>query len=242
MKILAIDTTTKFLTLAIYDNGRVCEYNLEVGIKLASLLAPTIKRVLEAAGLTIGAIDYFACGLGPGSFTGIRVGLSTIKGFGLALHKPIIGVPTLDILAMNAPMGDKIIIPVIDAKRSLIYSCAYKYKKGKLSKVVPYALITKEELYKKIKSPSIVFGDALILYREDIIRLQSQAPYGGPAVAKRRRVALGGVSFLDKDCWYPKAHNIITLALDKIRQGRADKNFKINPIYLYPKECQISRR
>ncbi len=224
MKILAIDTTTKFLTLAIYDNGRVYEYNLEVGTKLASLLVPTIKRVLEAAGLNISDIDTFAVGIGPGSFTGIRVGLSTIKGFGLALHKPIIGVPTLDILAMNAPASDKIIIPVIDAKRGLIYFCAYKYRKGKLAKVAPYALITKDEFYKKIKSPSVIFGDALILCREDIIKNSGKA------------------YFLDRDCWYPKAHNIITLALNRIEQGRAYKNFKINPVYLYPKECQIRRR
>ena len=221
MRILAIDTTTKFLTLAIYDDGRVCEYNLEVATKLASLLVPTIKRTLEAAGLNTGDIDYFAVGIGPGSFTGIRVGLSTIKGFGLALGKPIIGVPTLDILAMNAPASDKIIIPVIDAKRSLIYSCAYKYRKGKLGKLAAYALITKDEFYKKIKSPSVVFGDALNLYREDIIKNLSR------------------VSFLDRDCWYPKAHNIIILALNRIKQGRVDKNLKINPIYLYPKECQI---
>jgi tRNA threonylcarbamoyladenosine biosynthesis protein TsaB len=223
MRILAIDTTTKFLTLAIYDNGRVAEYNLETGNKLSSLLVPTIKRALEALGLNPGDIDYFAAGIGPGSFTGIRLGLSAIKGFSLALDKPIIGVATLDALAMNAPLSDKKIITAIDAKRGLVYSCVYKYKDGKLTKTIPYSLLTKNEFYRNIKPLSIIFGDALNLYRDDIKKNS------------------GEVLFLDKDCWYPKAHNIITLALKEIRLGRPGDSFKINPIYLYPKECQIRK-
>lgn len=99
MKILGIDTTTKFLSLGICDNAnpvrntayvdkhnkisngaKIYEYNLEVGRRLSSLLAPTLKRVLDTLGWRIDDIDYFACGLGPGSFTGVRVGLATIKG------------------------------------------------------------------------------------------------------------------------------------------------------------------
>ena len=223
MKILAIDTTTKFLTLAIYDNGRIAEYNLETGNKLSSLLIPTIKRVLEALGLNPGDIDYFAVGVGPGSFTGIRLGLSAIKGFSLALGKPIIGVATLDLLAMNAPLNERKIIPAIDAKRGLVYSAVYKHKNGKLIKVAPYSLLSKDEFLRNINPLSTILGDALNLYRDDI---KSHA---------------GEVSFLDRDRWYPKAHNIITLVLNKIRQGRLSNKLKINPIYLYPKECQIRK-
>lgn len=223
MRILAIDTTTKFLTLAIYDNGRIAEYNLETGNKLSSLLVPTIKRALEALGLSPSDIDYFAAGIGPGSFTGIRLGLSAIKGFSFALSKPIIGVPTLDALAMNAPSGDKRIITAIDAKRGLVYFCAYKYKNGKLTKMIPYSLLDKNDLYRNIKPFSVILGDALNLYRDDI------------------KSNFGEVLFLDKDTWYPKAHNIVSLALKGIQQGRYSDNFKINPIYLYPKECQIRK-
>ena len=223
MKILAIDTTTKFLTLAIYDNGRIGEYNLDVGNKLSSLLVPTIKRSLEALGLNLGDIDYFAVGIGPGSFTGIRLGLSTIKGFSFALGKPIIGVATLDALAMNAPSSDKKIIPAIDAKRGLVYLCVYKYKDGKLTKLIPYSLLSKNEFYGNIKPSSVIFGDALNLYRDDIKRNTSE------------------VSFLDKDSWYPKARNIISLALRRVGRGGQGNNLKVNPIYLYPKECQIRK-
>ena len=78
MKILGIDTTTGRLCLGLYVDGKFYEYSLEVGRKLSALLVPTIQRVIDAAGLKIADIDYFACGLGPGSFTGMRIGLATI--------------------------------------------------------------------------------------------------------------------------------------------------------------------
>ena len=223
MKILAIDTTTKFLTLAVYDNGRIAEYNLETGNKLSSLLVPAIKKSLEAFGLRLQDIDYFAAGIGPGSFTGIRLGLSVIKGFSFALGKPLVGIVTLDALAMNAPSGDKRIITAIDAKRDLVYSAAYRCKKGELSRITPYALLNKRDFYRSIKPSSIILGDILNLYRDEI------------------KNNFSGASFLDRDLWYPKAHNIITLALKKIKQGKSGNNYRISPVYLYPKECQIRK-
>ncbi|MCM8795553.1 MAG: tRNA (adenosine(37)-N6)-threonylcarbamoyltransferase complex dimerization subunit type 1 TsaB, partial [Candidatus Omnitrophica bacterium] len=97
MRILGVDTTTKFLSLGIYDNGKIYEYNLELERKHLVLLSLTIDRVLKALGWKVEDLDYLACGLGPGSFTGIRIGLSTIKGLGFALNKPLIGIPTLDV-------------------------------------------------------------------------------------------------------------------------------------------------
>ncbi len=225
MKLLAIDSATKFLSLGIYDDGKVYEYNLELGPKLSSLLAVIIKRALSALDLEAGDLDYFACGLGPGSFTGMRVGLSTMKGLSWAMRKPLIGISTLDILAMNAQPGvNHPVIPVIDAKRDLIYACFYRNSGSIPKKTSPYMLISKKELFKKIKPQSIIFGDALNLYREDILK---NAP---------------GAILLDKDAWYPKAHNIITLALGRIKGRKFADLSKINPIYIYPKECQIKNK
>ena len=222
MKILSIDTTTKFLCLGIYNDTKIYEFNLEVGTKMSALLAVVIKRAVQAAGLAVCDFDYFACGLGPGSFTGIRVGLSAIKGFSLAEGKPIVGVSSLDILAMNAlEQGSKIIAPVIDAKRNLIYTCFYTNISGKLKRKTPYMLLSKEELISKLKPEVVVLGDALNLYKDDILRNNQ------------------GTIILDKDQWYPKAHNIIKLALERIKDKKLEDPFKVNPIYIYPKECQI---
>lgn len=221
MKILGIDTTTKFLCLGIYDGAKMYEYNLEVGTRLSSLLSVTIKRVLEVLGWHINDIDYFACGLGPGSFTGMRVGLATIKGMGWVLNKPTIGISTLDILARNIKHADIPIIPIIDAKRNLIYCSVYKNKNGKFSRTKPYMLLTEEEFFKNFKGNTIILGDALGLYREKIL------------------MNIKDTTILDKDYWYPKAHNIIKLALERISDKKFNHPFDIKPIYLYPKECQI---
>lgn len=222
MKILAIDTSTKFLSLGVFIDGKIYEYNLEVGPKLSSFLVITISKVLKALDLELKDLDYFVCGLGPGSFTGMRVGLSTMKGLSWAAAKPLIGISTLDILAMNAlAYGNKMIIPVIDARRDLIYSCFYRNENNFPKKISPYLLVSKEELLKKFKQPSALLGDALILYKEDILK------------------SMPAATLLDKDAWYPKAHNIIQLALLRIKNKKFDDLLKINPIYIYPKECQI---
>lgn len=220
MKILGIDTTTKFLCLSVYDGGVISEYNLEVNRKHSSLLLLAINRAVSALNWHIADIDYFACGIGPGSFTGIRIGLATIKGLSFCLGKPVLGVPTLDILAKNASR-DGIIVPVIDAKRNLIYCAIYRSWNGLLRRVSAYRLLSLEEFSKKIKPKSIILGDAVALYKDEFLNMAR------------------GVSVLDKDYWYPKGRNIIHFALEQIKEKKLKNAFDIKPIYLYPKECQI---
>jgi len=222
VKILAVDTTTQFLCLGLADGNKLYEYNLDSGRRHSGILIPTIKRALEAIGWELADVDYFACGLGPGSFTGIRIGLSAIKGLSLAEDKPIVGVSSLDILAMNArEKGSKIIAPVIDAKRNLIYTAFYANVAGKLKRKTPYMLLSKEELISKLKPGVVLLGDALNLYKDDILRKNQ------------------GVFVLDKDQWYPKAHNIIKLVLERIKEKKLEDPLEVNPIYVYPKECQV---
>ena len=223
MKILGVDTTTKFLCLGIYDDGKVYEYNLEVGRRLSVLLIQTIKRVVDALGWRTGDIDYFACGLGPGSFTGIRVGLATIKGLSWAANKPVIGIPSLDILARNVRESDNPIVPIIDAKRNLIYCSIYKIKNGTLKRIAPYLLLSEDAFFRKSAKNALILGDGLTLYKEKILR------------------NIKGATILDSGYWYPKAHNIIGLSLERIKAKKLDNPFDIKPIYLYPKECQINK-
>jgi len=221
MRILAIDTSTKFLCLAIYDRGKTYSCNVEVGKKLSSLLAVLIQRSCSAAAVKISDIDYFCVGLGPGSFTGMRIGVSVIKALGWALGKPVLGISSLDIIAQNADAGDRPIIPVVDAKRNLIYCSFYRKDRGRLSRVKPYLLISPQELAKTAPSGSVILGDAAQLHKQTLL---SQVK---------------GVTILDKDYWYPKAHNLVKLALEKIRAKKKTSPLAIEPIYLYPKECQI---
>jgi tRNA threonylcarbamoyl adenosine modification protein YeaZ len=224
MKILGIDTTTKCLCLGLYIDGKFYEYSLQVGVSLSALLVPTIQRVICAIGLKITDIDYFACGLGPGSFTGMRIGLATIKGLSVVKNKPVIGISTLDILAKNAPLKDRLIVTALDARRSLIYCSSYQYEQGSLKRKSAYALLSLDELVKKFPSKVVILGDAVALY--------------GDALLTR----IKNVTVLDKDYWSPQAHNLISLALAKIKAKQFSLSLTVKPIYLYPKECQIKTR
>lgn len=223
MKILAIDTTTKFLCLGIYDDGKIYEYTVEMGRRLSSLLAVTISRALDALGYDPEDIDYFACGLGPGSFTGIRVGISAVKGLSWVLKKPVIGIATLDILARNINIKEGFIVPAVDAKRNLIYCSIYQKKPGQLKRIRPYMLISPDEFCRIVRAHSFVLGDAAGLYRQDMLK------------------NIKGVNLVEKDDWYPMAHNLIDIALEKIKSKKVTDAFEIKPIYLYPKECQVKK-
>ena len=224
MKILGIDTTTKFLCLGLYVDGKFYEYSLETGRGLSVLLVPTIQRVLEASGLKIADIDYFACGLGPGSFTGMRIGLATIKGLSIVRDKPVIGVCTLDILAENVTVKNTLIVPAIDARRGLIYCSSYKKEKDTLKRKSEYKLLSLDEFVSKFPAGAVILGDAAALYRD---KLSSR---------------IKGATILDKDYWFPKAHNLIRLALEKIKAKQFSSAQAIKPIYLYPQECQIKTK
>jgi len=221
MKILGIDTSTRFLCLGIYDGPKFYGYNLEVGTKLSLLLIPTIERVLEAAGLSLKDIDYFASGIGPGSFTGLRVGLAAIKGLSFALRKPVLAISTLDILARNICATDKYIIPLIDAKRNLIYTAFYKINGQTFQRVSAYMLFSEQEFLKKAKNNAVFLGDGLSLFQQGIILNKKAA------------------QILDKDYWYPKPQHLMQAALEKIKHKDFVDSSALQALYLYPKECQI---
>jgi len=252
VKILGIDTTTRFLCLGIYNDNKIYEYSLDLGRRLSSLITPTIKRVLDALGWQIKDIDYFACGLGPGSFTGMRVGIATVKGLAFSLNKPVVGVSTLDILARNAGITGAYVIPIVDARRNLIYCSIYRNKFGQSVRIKPYMLLTIDEFLMvqesvlkhfpvplrkslkviaegdflkktKIKDSTVILGDAINLYKQKIL------------------MHMKNVTVLDKDYWYPRGRNIIHLAIERINSKKVNSASEIKPVYLYPKECQIRK-
>ena len=224
MNILAIDTSSKYICLAIAEDDKIlAKFHKPLGAKLSRLIMPVIDRALKKSGLSIKRIDYFTVGLGPGSFTGLRVGLATIKGLAFSLNKPITGVASLDTIARSAHKFTGCICPVVDAKRSLVYSAIYKLKNGQLRRRSRYMLISVKELLKKFKRKDKIFflGDGLLLYRNEIA-----GKLGGSA------------NFADENSWYPKPENLIAIAREGMELDNPDK---IVPLYLYPKECQISQ-
>ncbi|MEW6170498.1 MAG: tRNA (adenosine(37)-N6)-threonylcarbamoyltransferase complex dimerization subunit type 1 TsaB, partial [Candidatus Omnitrophota bacterium] len=196
----------------------VLEYNIDKGLRHSDLLIPTIKKIILKSKISLQKLDALAVGLGPGSFTGLRIGVATIKGLSLSLNKPVIGVGSLDIIAKNLNSYEKLICPIIDAKRNLIYTSLYRDNK----RIWPYTLISIDRLLAKIKKPTIFLGDALAIYQEKI-----KKHFGPNAI------------FAKNNFWYPKASNLLYLAKEKLKKKEFINLTNLKPLYLFPKECQI---
>jgi tRNA threonylcarbamoyladenosine biosynthesis protein TsaB len=225
MKILAIDTSCRYCCIGVSDRDTLYEYSVQLQKKLSTFLVPSIQRVLEALGWDARDVDYFACCLGPGSFTGVRIGVSAMKAMSWALRKPIVGFSSLAAIARNDPGRNGFVVPVCDAKRNLIYCGIYRWRKDTLSSVTPDKLLSFDAmaaLVKKNTHGSVTFvGDAVGLYKERI------------AFECKHAV------LLDKDHWYPKPRHILMIVKEKIARKQIEDPVKIKPVYLYPKECQV---
>lgn len=224
MKILGIDTSSKFLNIALSeDEDIIKEESHLLDRKQAGRLIPIVKELLRKSKMPVNKIDAFVIGLGPGSFTGLRIGVSAIKGFGIVTGKPCIGVASIDAIACNAEDNDRDIIPIIDAKRGQVYAAIYRRKAGRVKRLSDYMVLSVAELLKKIKREPVFLGDGLPLYRDAILNADKKAV------------------FLEERCWYPGAGNIIKLGFSKIKKAKKPGLDKLTPLYLYPDDCQVRK-
>jgi len=224
MKILSLETSTKSFSVALSDKGKVrVARTVKLKGVLSSSIIPTIEGVLKKAKVSLSSVDGFAIGLGPGSFTSLRVGLSTVKGFAFALKKPVVGISSLDVLAMNVPEDGKAqICTLCDARRNLLYWSLFEKKKGCLVKKEKYHLTDVDTLIKKVKRNTVFVGDGVALYKDKI------------------KAHNKGAVFADEKLWYPNAKNLASLALQRFKAKKTDNIDKLVPMYLYPEDCQVS--
>jgi len=222
MKILGIDTSSKFLSIAISDNDKIIlEESHLLDRKHSSEMVPKIEELLKKIGISIDKIDAFIVGLGPGSFTGLRIGVSAVKGFGVAAKKPCIGVASIDAIASGVRGPYKTIVPIIDAKRMQVYYGIYRKKGYRVIGLSGYRVAPIEKLMDKVKTEAVFLGDGVGLYREKIKRLNKKAV------------------FLEEEYWYPSSGNLIKLGYDRIKRRKKIGLDDLIPIYLYPKDCQV---
>lgn len=222
MKILGIDTSSKFLSIAVSENDSIIkEESHLLDRRHASELVPKIKALLKKSNISARSIGAFVVGLGPGSFTGMRIGVSAVKGFGLASDKPCIGVASMDSIACNAQEEGRDIVPIIDAKRNQVYAAVYRRRNGIVTRVSDYLLLPVEKLLEKLKGAPIFLGDGVSLYKGDILSLNKKAV------------------FLEEKYWYPGAGNLIMQGYLKIKKAGRYKINSLEPLYLYPEDCQV---
>ncbi|CAG0985689.1 partial tRNA threonylcarbamoyladenosine biosynthesis protein TsaB, partial [Gammaproteobacteria bacterium] len=124
MKILALDTSTEFLSLALWQDGGVAVREMLAGQKHSELVLPLVRELLDEAGLQRADLDGIAFGMGPGSFTGLRIGCGVAQGLAYGANLPVVGVCTLEALAQQA--GADRVIACLDARMNEVYHAAYE--------------------------------------------------------------------------------------------------------------------
>ena len=174
MKILAIDTTASPVSAAVLRDGSLCgEFFLNVKTTHSQTLMPVVSSLLKNAGTEIEDIDVFAVNAGPGSFTGVRIGVASVKGMTLPLGKPCACVSTLESMAYNFSDTDSIICAVMDARCSQVYNALFEKKNGVIKRLSDDRALSIEDLAEDLKQYSnklVLVGDGAELcynsYRE----------------------------------------------------------------------------
>lgn len=162
MLVLAIDTATKIGSVALYDDkvGIIGEINLYVKVNHSNVIMNAVDSLFKLSNLTIKDVDRIAVTIGPGSFTGIRIGTAIAKGLAYSLKKPIIGVNELDVLATMGENREEIIVPLIDARKERVYFSKYRYIDNKLVREAEYKDGELREILTEFKGKKVIFvGD-----------------------------------------------------------------------------------
>jgi tRNA threonylcarbamoyladenosine biosynthesis protein TsaB len=235
MYFLSIEPSTKIFSLALSNGGRVLRYrNMTVDKVLENSIVPAVDRLLASAGVPFKKLDAFAVGLGPGSFTSLRVGLATVKAFAMATGKPVVGIPSLDVIARGA-IGlpcDEICV-LSDARRGMVYAAVYNHvgagspgphKGGEtppLRRKTDYLLTTVENVLNHVHGRTLFTGDGVGLYRDDIVRCR-------PVFAPQK-------------FWHPQAKYLAQIAFERLAAKDYDDIERLVPLYLYPADCQVQK-
>ena len=172
MKILGIDTSSMAASVAVIeDNKLICEYTINTKKTHSQKLMPMIENMLNLSDLNVCEIDAIAVCEGPGSFTGLRIGMATAKAIAHVNDIPVIGVNSLEVLAANMNLCDKKICSILDAQRNQVYMNKYILKDDKITELEEISIKPIDELLEEISSSNedwVLVGEAVYKYKEKI--------------------------------------------------------------------------
>jgi len=224
MKILAIDTSQKTVSAALMaDNMILSDIFVNSGRHHSEILLPVIEEVFRLAGLEPDEMDLFAMTIGPGSFTGLRIGATTIKGLALSTGKPVVGVSTLDVLALNAILvGKRMICPMLDAQKNQVYTTLYTQTEGKgMEKIREERIVDVDNWLEEMDANILFLGDGAVKYSTLIHRRFSSS-----------------VCIAEGHQNHVKAAALAVLARDKFERGELLDLLTFTPCYLRSSEAE----
>ena len=213
--LLAVDTSTAQVGLAIYDGSQVIgEYAWRTSQRHTVELAPAVVELLARCGISVDTVQALGVALGPGSFTSLRVGLSLVKGLAISRQLPVIGIPTLDILAAAQATSRFPLVVAIQAGRNRLAIGWYKSSKKGWQPREPARVVTIDALAAEIQSPAIVCGELTSAERQ-LLEANASIRLASPAQSVRRPAILA------------------ELAWSRWQNGQVDNEATLAPIYLH---------
>ena len=222
MKLLAIETSARQLGVALLEEERLlASYELLADYPHAVELPEAVRRTLRAGGATLPQLDAIVVDIGPGSFTGLRIGLAFAKALAFPSKKPLIGVASLDALAANLPFASGLVCPLLDAKQRNVYGAVYRLQEGRPARQTDYLLGPVEEVLRSVQGPTLFLGDGCALYRDRVLAQCPQAQFAAP------------------ELWLPRAATLARLGSERLLSGARDDPSRLAPLYLYPSDCQV---
>lgn len=228
MKILGLDTSTLMTTCAVMDNENLIgEFSLALDMSHSEALVPMIKSLLDNLNLKVNDMDGFAISIGPGSFTGLRIGLATAKAFSHATNKPIVGVSSLKSLALNL-VGHKLVVPMMDARRDRVFTGIYDLSGGEIQTISQANALEISDLIKLLKQKDetpYLLGDGATRYKEIFIK------------------ELGDkVKFVPGHLNLSRASSVCILGGERLLNGQVDNIYSLNPEYLRDSQAQRMKK
>ena len=228
MKILAFDATAKSASVAVADGEKILAcYNIDNGLTQSELLLPMAEDMLRSLKLSFSDIDLLATSVGPGSFTGVRIGVSLLKGLAFSKNIPCVGVSTLEALAENMRGLNGIILPCMDARRAQVYSATFRYDGSILTRLTEDRAIALSDLAEELRS-----------YENESIYLSGD----GYSVARTALTKAGiALSQTPELLILENAASVAKVALKKYKNGEAVSDVELSPIYLRMPQAERER-
>lgn len=238
MRVLAVETSTLLGGIAVADDsaGLIAESRLNVKLTHSERLMPEIDHIIGRSGLELSDIDAFAISIGPGSFTGLRIGLSTVKGFSFATGKPIVAVPTLEAFAWNFPFCRYPVCTLLDARKREVYAALFRWVGQNFVRVIVETSVRIDSLLEQVKyivgedkgEPSerkvLFIGEGALLYKKKIAESAGENALFPP---------------LEK--MIPSPGNIAVIGMQKALRGEFSDPISLVPFYIRRSEAEIKR-
>jgi tRNA threonylcarbamoyladenosine biosynthesis protein TsaB len=223
--LLALDTSTRITGLALYNGVQVPGEAIWTSQDYHTAeLAPAVVELLARSGVQISDLQALAVALGPGSFTGLRIGLALIKGIALARHLPVIGIPSLDALAAAQPVSQVTLAAILQAGRGRLAVGWYQSEAQAWKPSQDIEILTVEELGERIQSPTLVCGELSEEERRLLRRMTSHRP-------GRKQITLASPA-----CSLRRPSFLAELAWKRWQAGQVDDPATLAPIYLHYKQ------